>query len=137
MSTRTNFRRSARKIERLAKEQGRALKHGSGLRLIGESVMTDVNASRAGHGVPVDRGVLRSTGRTTGPDSAGTVRLSYGGAAAPYALVQHERLDLRHTVGEARYLVRAVERWEPGQAAAAIAAMRAEAEAATRRAAAG
>ncbi len=75
--------------------------------------MTDVKASTPGHGVPRDEGILAGTGKVTGP-SGGVVTLRFGGPAAPYAVVQHENLDFRHTVGEARYLVRGLERWQPG-----------------------
>lgn len=79
--------------------------------------MTDVRASRPGHGVPVDEGTLRSTGRVTGP-VANRVRLSFGGAAAPYAVIQHEDLELSHRVGEPRYLVRGLQRFRPDGSAA-------------------
>lgn len=57
--------------------------------------------------VPVDQGVLRSTGHVQLPkEEAGrvSVTLGYGGPAAPYALRQHEELSYRHTVGKAKYL---------------------------------
>jgi hypothetical protein len=128
MSTQRSFRQAARSIERLAKEMDRRVP--SGLRVIGEEIMTDVKASRAGHGVPVREGILRSTGRVKGPDR-GEVEISFGGAAAPYALVQHERLDFRHTVGEARYLVRGLDRWKP-DGSQGIRALREDAEAGIR-----
>ena len=43
--------------------------------------------------VPVDTGNLRASGRVDRPDTAGgkaVVEISYGGAAAPYALIVHE-----------------------------------------------
>lgn len=83
---------------------------GSGLRVAGEEIMTDVKASRSGAGVPVDENVLRPSGRVEGP-VRNTVELSFGGASAPYALKQHEDVTFRHTVGEARYLVRGAERF--------------------------
>ncbi len=100
---------AARAIEALYREGGQELVNG--MRVIGEEVATDVKASRPGHGVPRDKGHLAGSIRVTGPDRTGTVRVSAGGVAAPYALVQHERLDYRHNVGEARYLVRGIERW--------------------------
>lgn len=57
--------------------------------------------------VPVDLGVLRASGHVAPPDIRGdrvTVELGYGGAASAYALVQHERLDFHHDVGQAKYL---------------------------------
>ena len=125
MSTRRNFARAARKIEAFGNGMRPPL--GSGLRQIGEEIMTDVKASAPGHGVPVDTGVLRGSGRVEGPRSDLTVLLSFGGAAAPYALRQHEDMTYRHTVGEARYLVRGVDRWRPG-GSAAIRALKQQAE---------
>ena len=110
-NTRQSFVAAARKIEQAYAEIGARIP--SGIRIIGEEIMTDVKANAPGHGVPEDEGTLRGSGRVTGP-LAGVVTLSFGGASAPYALVQHERMDYRHTVGEPRYLVRGVERWEPG-----------------------
>jgi hypothetical protein len=52
---------------------------------------------------PVDTGALRATGHVQRP-SPDEVVIGYGGVAAPYALVQHERLDYQHTVGKAKYL---------------------------------
>lgn len=109
------FKRGAKKIEKLAKNLGK--KVPSGLRLIGEEIMLDAKASRPGAGVPVKTGALRSSGRVEGPLND-QVTLSFGGAAAPYALEQHENVFLHHRVGEARYLVHALERWQPGGASA-------------------
>lgn len=129
VKTEASFRAAARKIKAAAKRVGGDV--GKGLRLIGEEIMTDVKASRPGAGVPRDTGVLAGTGRVTGPTAtiAGpTVELSFGGAAADYALPQHEILTYRHKLGEARYLVRGMERWQPG-GSAAMDAMRANAQA--------
>lgn len=95
----------ARNLERAARAAGDVT--ASGNRMLGESIMTDVKAASSGKGVPVDEGTLRSSGRVSGTK---VVRLTFGGAAAPYALYQHEVVGLRHRVGEARYLVRGVER---------------------------
>jgi hypothetical protein len=117
--TRESFRGAARRINQAARESGQAA--GVALRGIGEEIMTDVKASRPGAGVPRDEGTLANSGRVEGPvptPIGPAVELSFGGAAAPYALVQHERDDYRHTVGESRYLVRGMERWRPGQSAA-------------------
>ena len=122
---RNDFGAIARRIQKLGEQAG--VEVGSGLRVIGEVIMTDVKASREGHGVPVDTGALRSTGRVTGPTGVRnpSVLLSFGGAAAPYALRQHENLFYRHTVGEARYLVRGVERFQADGADAANRALEA------------
>ena len=58
--------------------------------------------------VPVDTGLLRSTGaveteNTAGPEAV--VKLSYGGGGqAPYAVYVHERVDLHHPVGQHHFL---------------------------------
>lgn len=69
-----------------------------------------------GHGImnkamriaPVDMGDLRSTGKVTIPKRRRgqvTVTVEFGGPRAPYAVVQHERLDYRHTAPQsAKYL---------------------------------
>ncbi len=106
--TKASFKAAGKRIETLAQQTGKAVP--SGLRLIGEEIMLDVKASRPGEGVPVDTGALRSSGRVEGP-KLNAVTLSFGGAAAPYAIKVHEELDTPHTVGEARYLVRGLERW--------------------------
>lgn len=69
-----------------------------------EAIMTESKQQ-----VPVDTGVLRSTGHVTPPESSRghvVVTLGYGGPAAPYAIVQHERLDFAHKVGAAKFLER-------------------------------
>lgn len=111
----TSILEAARKIQRFISEGEKAAV--GGMRVVGELIMTDVKASRPGRGVPVDTGTLRSTGRVV--EDGKDILLVFGGSAAPYALVQHERLDFQHTVGEARYLVRGVERFkkEGGKAA--------------------
>lgn len=113
--TAKSFRAAAARISSAARLINKDF--GSGLLLIGNEIMTDVKSSRPGHGVPVDKGILRASGRADGPEQGSRgprVTLSFGGAAAPYALVQHEVLTYRHTVGEARYLVRGLQRWRPG-----------------------
>lgn len=58
--------------------------------------------------VPVDTGALRSSGMVTLPEQSPqgpSVTIGYGGAAAPYAIYVHERLDLNHpNGGQAKYL---------------------------------
>lgn len=123
--TSQSFRAAGRRISRAGRELSRVWPRG--LRLIGEEIMTDTKDSRPGKGVPVDEGTLRSTGRVdggTGPSVAARVELSFGGPAAPYALIQHENMQYRHKVGEPRYLVRALERWRPWTSAAMAAAGR-------------
>src|SRR3990172_2540728 len=109
--TQESFRAAAKRIKSAAKVVGGG-SIGRGLRMIGEEIMTDVRASRPGAGVPRDTGALASTGRVEGPVATPlgpAVELSFGGAAASYALAQHEILTYHHKVGEARYLVRGME----------------------------
>ncbi len=57
--------------------------------------------------VPVDTGVLRNSGQVSLPVQEGrkiSVTLSYGGAAADYAVPVHENLEAFHKVGQAKYL---------------------------------
>lgn len=64
--------------------------------------------ARSQREVPVRWGVLRSTGTVHPPQRRGTgveVLLTYGGPAAPYAWIQHERIGLRHDAPtKAKYL---------------------------------
>jgi hypothetical protein len=109
--TRASFKKAADRIDHLRANLQAGAR--SGLRMIGEEILLDVKASRPGAGVPVDKGVLRSTGTVDGPPpDANRVTLSFGGAAAPYALEQHENMRYHHKVGEPRYLVRGLERWQ-------------------------
>lgn len=57
--------------------------------------------------VPVDLGVLRASAIVNQPKikaDGAEVTFGYGGAASDYALIQHERLDYHHEVGQAKYL---------------------------------
>ena len=73
------------------------------LRSVGEVYMTAAKKR-----VPVDFGVLRSSGHVVGPEDglngAIQVRLVFGGPAAPYAAIVHENLKARHATGQAKYL---------------------------------
>jgi hypothetical protein len=83
-----------------AKEQAHVAVAGA-VYVAANEVMTDAK-QRA----PVDTGVLRSSGYVTLPTvgSNPRVELGFGGAAEQYALVQHERTEFKHEVGEAKYL---------------------------------
>lgn len=53
--------------------------------------------------VPVDTGVLKNSGAVSPPQiepGAVEVEITYGGAAAPYALYVHEDPDARHEPGK-------------------------------------
>lgn len=82
-----------------------------GLFMEGEKIMAVSKTE-----VPVDEGILRSTGHVKPPEEVAgvaVVELGYGGPAAPYAVVQHERLDYKHRVGKARYLADPAEAHAP------------------------
>lgn len=67
-----------------------------------EEIMTD--AKRL---TPVDTGALRGSGHVRSPvvtPRMVAVTLGFGGPAIRYALVQHERTDFHHTVGQAKFL---------------------------------
>ena len=65
-------------------------------------------AAKADDLVPFDTGALSASQKIdVGTLGSLTATISYGGPAAPYALVQHEDLNLRHTAGRsAKYLER-------------------------------
>lgn len=131
MAGKVDLKTAARRVEQLHISMGQRMP--SGLTVVAESIMTDVKSSRPGRGVPRDTGALAASGRVSRPRvSKGkiTVRLGFGGAAAPYALYQHEMMSLRHTLGEARYLVRGVERFQTQGFKAATTALREVARAA-------
>lgn len=113
--TTRSFRAASKKIRAAARDLEKVFPHG--LYLIGEEIITDVKDAKPGKGVPVRHGTLRGTGRAVLlPGGAGVhaqVELSFGGAGAEYALIQHETLSYNHRIGEARYLVRGIERWHP------------------------
>ena len=68
----------------------------------GESIMSGAKKQ-----VPVETGTLRNSGFVELPEeSSGTlsVTIGFGGAAAPYALRQHEDLTFHHKEGNAKFL---------------------------------
>lgn len=111
------FAQAVRRIAAYAEKMQGAL--GDVVYQVGEEIITDVRSTRGKTGVPRDTGTLANSLRAVRVRQNMT-EIVAGGAAAPYALVQHERTDFRHKVGEARYLVRGVERWNPAQARAAL-----------------
>lgn len=57
--------------------------------------------------VPVHYGTLRASGTVEQPRIVGNevrVVIGYGGPSAPYAAIVHERLDVHHNTGQAKYL---------------------------------
>ena len=98
-----------------------------------EFVMTDSKKTYC----PVDRGQLRSSGHVVVNEAKQQVTLGYGGPAGignqsetnsesvGYAIVQHERLEYKHTVGEAEYLKKPLMSKLPSMGAEAAAEVRA------------
>ena len=95
-----DLRRVLRRLgDRAPKALGRALYEE------GEEIMTRSKEEF----VPIDLSTLKNSGFVAEPRSDGggvVVELGYGGAAAAYAVVQHERLDFYHPDGQAKYLER-------------------------------
>lgn len=73
---------------------------------VGEEIMTDAKENY----VPVDLGALRASGfvRSDLSFKDYTIKLGFGGPSAPYALIQHENMQYRHTTGGPKYLERPV-----------------------------
>lgn len=102
--------KALKQIRAMADKALASLEHG--VRVEAERVMTESKKQ-----TPVDQGTLRASGQVSPPTRRGatvTVELSYGGAAAAYALIQHEREDYHHTVGSAKYLERPVNEAKAG-----------------------
>jgi hypothetical protein len=77
---------------------------------VAEEVMTDSKENYCPV-APIQGGTLKNSGFVEAPDlRVGdiSVKIGYGGQAEDYAVVQHERLDYRHTTGEAKYLEKPV-----------------------------
>ena len=57
--------------------------------------------------VPVDDAILKGSAVVLPPEFTLTgvsIDFGYGGTAADYAVIQHERTDLSHTVGQSHFL---------------------------------
>lgn len=64
--------------------------------------------------VPVQDGPLRASGHVQFPKPGPLVEMGYGGPSVPYALIQHENPDYKHTVGTDKYLERPLTNALPG-----------------------
>ena len=87
-----------------------------------EMVMAEAKAQ-----TPVDKGVLRDSGNVLAPEIGPTsveIVAGFGGAASAYAIVQHERLDFSHPVGNAKFLERPFLAAAPRMSASMAAALR-------------
>jgi hypothetical protein len=94
------FEEMAKKLRAAAANYKKKVR--GGLNLWAERVMT-VSKDEF---VPVKEGVLRSSGRVDLDDDEERMRvfLSYGGAADDYAILQHEKEDFHHQIGESKFL---------------------------------
>lgn len=96
-------------------------KVGAALYRQGEQIMTGSKRDYC----PVEDGILRSSGHVVLHDSKLGVTLGYGGPAGignvgptnnepvGYAIVQHEELAYKHTVGEAEFLKKPMDQAVP------------------------
>lgn len=67
----------------------------------------EIEMTEAKRRTPVDTGALRASGHVgRAKRDAGeiTVRLSFGGPSAPYAVYVHENLEAYHPTGQAKFL---------------------------------
>lgn len=65
---------------------------------------------------PVDTGALRASEEVEEPTISGrdiAVRVTAGGPSAPYALIVHERLDVDHPVGQAKFMESVIHESQP------------------------
>lgn len=96
-----------RRLRRLAEAGPLAREAAKALYTEAELVMTEAKTR-----TPVRTGALRASGLVEPPSVQSgqvEVRFGFGGPAAPYAVVQHERLDYRHPVGQAKFLESALQ----------------------------
>ena len=78
----------------------------AGLVNVAEDIIRDAEPM-----VPFDTGRLRGSAGVLPPEVTPmgvAVTFGYGGDASDYAIVQHERTDFHHTVGQAKFLEQAV-----------------------------
>lgn len=108
----------------LAQVGGRATQAVAGALVAeGEQIM-----GKAKELCPVDTGALRASGHvsepTETPAGAVIVLLGFGGPAASYAVYVHERLDVHHPNGQAKFLSTPAEAAAPGMSARIAARVR-------------
>jgi hypothetical protein len=79
-----------------------------------------IEMTEAKRRTPVDTGTLRASGQVAQPARSGrniSVTLSFGGAAADYAIYVHENLEAHHRVGQAKFLESTLDESAPHMAA--------------------
>jgi len=107
LARRTQIHVKIKGLDKVLKELNRFGERGrrafaAGLYVEGQEIMTESKRE-----CPVDTGTLRGTGHVEKPKFKGrsiSVTLGYGGPAAPYAIYVHERTELSHATGKAKYL---------------------------------
>jgi len=82
--------------------------------LYAEGMLIDANMVPR---IPVDTGRLRASHYVAPPKRDGGVLVVEVGVGMKYAVPVHERTELRHTVGEAKYLENALNALSPGMGA--------------------
>lgn len=92
------------RLQRALTEAGARANEGAaaGLTRVAETIISDAVPL-----VPVDTGTLRASHLVQPPEmseSNVTVTFGFGGAASDYAVVVHERMDVHHPVGQAKFL---------------------------------
>lgn len=100
----------AEKIARICTQTQQRI--GSALYREGLDVMKDSMRR-----TPVDTGALRASHELQPVQGRGdetSITIQAGGPSAPYGLIVHERLDVNHPVGEAKFLENAINAAKPG-----------------------
>lgn len=86
-----------------------ALSNEMGWQTVSNALLAEaeIEMTEAKKRTPVDTGALRGSGHVGGPfrrNGGIEVVMGFGGPAAPYAIHVHERLDVFHRVGQAKFL---------------------------------
>lgn len=86
-----------------------ALANEIGVQTVGDALLAEaeIEMTEAKRRTPLDTGALRASGHVGGPyrrNGGVEVVMGFGGPSAPYAIHVHERLDVFHRVGQAKFL---------------------------------
>lgn len=110
-ATFTGDKELKRSLENLARQFPKET--GKALRSVGTEKIYEPSQAL----VPVETGALRDSGRiraTTAQSRGVSLKISYGGSEAPYAVIIHEDLRLKHpNGGSAKYLERPLMQAKP------------------------
>lgn len=102
--------RGVREVQRTLQKMGKEGKKGIRRFMREEMEMISTDAKKL---TPVEHGPLKASGHATSVRIVGGALVGsvvFGGAAASYAPYVHERLDVHHPVGQAKFLTTAVQR---------------------------